>query len=196
MTKKIEVGESLEEIKPKKYRNWLILLYDDTTSYDFKEVLRICKSQKKYAYIKHLPEENEKKPHYHVILSFENATSKSGLSKKIGVPENYISEIKNFRSMCRYLIHKDDEDKIQYNLSQVIINEPFKKEYYKQFDDLETEEQMINNIYDYIDSLNDKPFHEALKYLIKYVNQCSYERIYKRFRYEFTDYLKTCCNLQ
>lgn len=191
----IEVGESIEEKKPKKFRHWLILLYDDTSSYDFKEVLRICKSQKKYAYIKHLPEESEKKCHYHVILSFENATSKSTLSNKLGVPENYISEIKSFRTICRYLIHKDDEDKIQYSLDQVIISKPFTREYLKQFDDLESEEEIISNIYDFIFELKGKKYSDSLKDLITYINYNCYDRIYKRYRYEFNDYLKSCCNL-
>ena len=185
--------ETLEEKKPKNFRHWLILLYDDTTSYDFKEVLRIIKSQKKWAYIKHLPEETEKKPHYHVILSFDNARSKSGLSNKLGVPDNYISEIKSFRTICRYLVHKDDEDKIQYSLDQVIISEPFKREYLKQFDDLESEETIIDNIYSFIDTLNDRDYFSGSKSLVRFVNSNCYDNIYKRYRFEFTDYLKKTC---
>ena len=192
----LEIGDKIEEQKPKQFRNWLILLYDDTISYDFKEVLRIIKGQKNYAYIKHLPEETEKKPHYHVILSFDNARTKSGLSNLLGVPENYFSEIKNFRSMCRYLVHKDDDDKIQYDLNQVIVSDSFKRKYYKQFDDLECEEDIINNIYDYLSSLSVLPFHEALKELVRFVNMNCYDTLYKRYRPEFTDYLKSCCNLQ
>lgn len=192
----LEPGDKVEEKKPKQFRNWLVLLYDDTISYDFKDVLRIIKSQKNYAYIKHIPEVNERKPHYHAILCFENGRTKAGLSRLLGVPENYLSEIKNFRAMCRYLIHKDDDDKIQYNLDQVIISDSFKRKYYKQFDDLESDEEILNNIYDTIKALSEKPYHEALKELIKYININCYDTLYKRYRFEFTDYLKSCCNLQ
>lgn len=194
-SKEIGVGEKIEEIKPKQYRNWLILLYDDTISYDFKDVLRIVKSQKNWAYIKHLPEENEKKPHYHVILSFENARTKNGLSSLLGVPSNYISEIKSFRTICRYLVHKDDDDKIQYSLDNVIISDSFKRKYFKQFDDLESEEDIISNIYTYISSLGSLPYHEALKSLILFINSQCYDTLYKRYRFEFQDYLKICCNM-
>lgn len=51
----------LEEKQPKKYRNWCFVLYEDSTSYDFVNVMRILKSHKKWAYIKHSPEENEKR---------------------------------------------------------------------------------------------------------------------------------------
>lgn len=190
---KLDKGESLEEKKPIKYRHWLILLYKDSESYNFDEVLRICKSQKNYAYIKHLPESNEKKEHYHVILSFENATSKPTLARKLGIQENYLSEIKSFRTMCRYLIHKDDEDKIQYDLDEVKVSKCFSRDYYKQFDDIESEEEIISNIYDFISNL-DEDYSIGLMKLIKYININAYDRIYKRYRYEFTDYLKKCCN--
>lgn len=184
----------IEEKSSKKYRHWLILLYEDTTSYDFKEVLRIIKSQKKWAYIKHFPESNEKKEHFHVILSFENATKKETLSKKLGVPMNFIDEIKSFRTICRYLVHKDDEEKYQYSLDQVKVSKLFEKEYNKQFDDILTEEEIINNIYCFIDNLKETNINEKLRYLIIYINKNCYDRIYKRYRYEFVDYLKMSCN--
>lgn len=196
MTKKaIEVGESLEEKQSKKFRHFIVLLYEDSTSYDFKNVLRICKSQKKWAFIKHFPESNEKKEHFHVILSFENATKKDTLARKLGIQPNYIDEVKSFRTICRYLIHKDDDDKFQYSLDQVQVSPLFQKEYFKQFDDVETEEEIINKIYLFISNLNNLTYSEALRVLIQYVNLHIYDRIYKRYRFEFIDYLKNTCNL-
>lgn len=180
----------LEEKCSKKYRHWLILLYEDTNSYDFKEVLRIIKAQKKYAFIKHIPESNEKKEHFHCIISLENPTLKSSLSKKLGVPSNFISEVKNLRAICRYLIHIDDDDKIQYSLDQVKVSKLFEKDFNKQFDDLETEEEIIDHIYSFIDSLKGFDYRENLRNLILFVNIHCYDTIYKRFRFEFLDYLK------
>ena len=192
---KIEVGESLEEIKPQRFRNFTLILYQDTSSYNFEETLRIIKSQRKWAYIKHFPENDEKKEHYHVILSFDNQTSVSALSKKTGVPEQHIKGIKNMRAMCRYLIHKDDEEKYQYSLEQVMVSSLFTKEYRKQFDDIETEDQIIDNIYNFILKLKQKfGYCELQRLLIQYVNSHCYERVYKRYRFEFTEYLKMCCN--
>lgn len=192
--KKLEKETLIEEELPKSYRHWIILLYEDSKSYDFNEVLSIIKSQKNYAFIKHLPESDEKKAHYHVILSFENATKKSTLSKKLGVPENYINEIKAFRRMCRYLVHKDDEDKKQYELSEVNISTCFKRTYLKCFDDIEDENQIISNIYDYIKEIAVLGYFEALRELIVYVNDKVYDKIYKRYRNEFLDYLKYLCD--
>ena len=193
--KKGVVGELLEEQKPTKYRNFIVLLYEDSTSYDFKETLRICKSQKDWAYIKHFPESNEKKEHFHVILSFENAKTKSALAKQLGIQENYIDVVKNFRTICRYLIHKDDEDKYQYSLDQVKVSEHFERKFKLQFDDLISEEQIIDNIYKFIDTMpEDVMYRERVRLLILYVNSHVYDTIYKRYRFEFQDYLKTSCN--
>ena len=192
--KKLEVGEKVEEQKPIRYRTFIVLLYEDSTSYDFKETLRICKSQKKWAYIKHFPESNEKKEHFHVILKFENAKTKESLAKQLGIPDNYIDPIKNFRTICRYLIHKDDEDKYQYSLDQVVVSESFEREYKKQFDDIESEDIIIDNIYRFIDSIvTDNSFVECLRLLVQYVNSHVYDSIYKRYRFEFQDYLKMTC---
>ena len=194
--KKLEVGEKCEEHKPLRFRNFIVLLYEDAENYDFKETLRICKSQKKWAYIKHFPESNEKKEHFHVILRFENNKTKEALAKELGIPDNYIDPVKNFRTICRYLIHKDDEDKYQYSLDQVQVSEAFEREYKKQFDDIESEDTIIDNIYKFIDSIvNDNPFTECLRLLVLYVNGHCYDTVYKRYRFEFQDYLKMTCKM-
>lgn len=187
--------EELEEKQSKKYRHWLILLYEDSNSYNFKEVMRIIKSNKKYAYIKHFPESNEKKEHFHVIISLDNATKKSTLSKKLGIQENYIDEVKNLRSICRYLIHKDDDEKYQYNIENVKVSTLFQRQFKKCFDDIEDEPTIITNIYNFIDVISEQGlgYFIALKSLIQYVNINCYDTIYKRYRNEFTDYLKSTC---
>lgn len=185
--------EELEEKQSKKFRHWTILLYEDSKSYIFKDVLRIIKSNKKYAYIKHFPESNEKKEHFHVLISLENATKKSTLAKKLGIGENYIDEVKNLRSMCRYLIHKDDDDKYQYPLDNVIVSPLFERQFKKSFDDIEDEPTIITNIYNFIDSIKESSLNYFLqqKSLIQYVNLNCYDTIYKRYRTEFIDYLKS-----
>lgn len=185
----------LEEKTTNKFRTWIILLYPDSKVYNFDEVLRICKSQRDYAFIKHLPESNERKEHFHVILRFENATKKETLARKLGIGTNYIDEVKAFRTMCRYLTHIDDEDKFQYSVEQVKVSKCFQRDYYKTFDDIESEEEIINKIYSFISKVGKLPYNEAVISLITYVNINCYDRIYKRYRYEFNEYLKSTCVL-
>lgn len=183
----------LEETQPKKYRNWEILLYEDSYVYDFKEVIRILKSNKKYAYIKHQPEKDETKEHYHFILKLDNGTKKSTLSNKLGVPENYINEIISLRMMNRYLTHIDDEDKIQYEIADVTISKPYQREYLKCFDDLLSEEEILEQIYQFIDTFKDMDYFKCSRELVQFVNANCYDTIYKRYRPELTEYLKSTC---
>ena len=191
MTKKIETKS--EEIDEKRYRNFMILLYEDTVSYVFNDVLFDLKgSFKNYAYIKHLPEENEKKEHYHFILALDNPRTITSLSKRVGVPENFIQPVKSLRASCRYLTHQDNDDKTKYYLTDVKVSNSFSRKFFASFDDLQTEEDVIDDIYNYIDVISDtNKFSECIKMLIKFVNQNAYDTIYKRYRVEFTEYLRS-----
>lgn len=184
-----------EEIDEKRYRNFMILLYEDSTSYNFEEVLFDLKgSFKNYAYIKHLPEEKEKKEHYHFILSLDNARTISSIAKRVGIAPNYFQAIKSLRASCRYLTHIDTEEKNKYNISDVIVSNSFMRKFYGAYDDLKTEGDVIDDIYNYLDYLinsSDFPkFQDKVKDLIIFVNKNNYDTIYKRYRIEFMDYLK------
>ena len=68
MTKPNFNKTSSEEIVEKRYRHFMLLLYPEDDY--FKDVLQDIKGNfKNYAYIKHIPEEDEKKEHVHLILS-------------------------------------------------------------------------------------------------------------------------------
>ena len=123
-------------------------------------------------------------------MSLDNARSINSISKRLGIPSNYFQSIKSLRASCRYLTHIDFDDKIQYNLSDVIVSPSFSRKFYSSFDDLKTEQDIIDDIYLYIDSLTNLTFKDALKHLILFVNSQSYDTIYKIYRNEFIDYLK------
>lgn len=187
--KKIETLS--EEIDEKRFRHFMLLLYDESKFYNFDDLLFDLKgSFKNYAYIKHLPESNEKQSHYHFILSLDNPRSINSLSKRLGLPSNYIESIKSLRASCRYLIHIDHDEKKQYELADVKVSQAFSRKFYSSFDDLKTEEDVIDDIYLFIDSLENHHFRDAVKQLIIFVNSQSYDTIYKRYRVEFMDYLR------
>lgn len=191
--KKIETKS--EEIDEKRFRHFMLLLYKDSTIYNFDDLLFDLKgSFKNYAFITHQPESNEKKEHIHFILSLDNPRSIDSLSKRLGLPSNYIQSIKSLRASCRYLIHLDDDTKKSYELADVKVSSSFSRKFYASFDDLKTEEDMIDDIYLFIDSLENYQFREAVKQLIIFVNSQSYDTIYKRYRLEFMDYLRDILN--
>lgn len=173
-----------EEIIEKRYRHFMILLYEDTTSYDFKSVLQDIKGNfKNYAYIEHKKEKEETKNHYHLILSLDNPRTIESLSKRLGISRNFIQNIKGLRGSCRYLIHKDNEEKIQYDLNNVIVSNSFKQTFYSSFDDLKSDSEIYNSIVDFIkQQKKDKvePIEIEIN-LCSFVIDGNFNKVYKRF---------------
>ena len=178
-----------------RFRLFCLVLYKESDSYSFSEVIKNIKSYKYYAYCCHDSDLDDtgipKKIHYHFVIKLDNASTIDALSKKIGVPKNYIQNIRNERAFIRYLIHFDDDDKFQYNLDDIVVSRSYKRYVSKCFDDKETEEEIIDKIYEYIlNELVSLDYKTALFNLIKYVNYNCYDTIYKRYRFEILEFLK------
>lgn len=177
-------------IDTKRYRNFMILFYDESKHYNFDDVIFNLHSMKYYAYIKHLPETDEKIEHYHAFIHLDSATTEEALAKRIGIPKDKVQYVKNIRGGCRYLTHIDYPEKIQYSLDDVKVSGLFKRKFLKNFEDIKTEEEIIQDIYFFIENNHYDSYTEKLKYLIMFVNINCYDTVYKRYRPEFIDYLK------
>lgn len=182
-----------EEVEEKRYRNFMILLYPEDDY--FKDVLQDIKgSFKNYAYIKHIPEEEEKKEHVHLVLNLDNPRSELSLSRRLDIPKRLVQHVKSLRGSCRYLIHKDNEEKFQYGLEQVIVSNSFKSTYFKSFDDLLSDEEILDNIYGFIDSYKDLNAIEIEIQLSRYVCENAFERVFKRYYQTITKYISYVSN--
>lgn len=103
----------------KKYYTFAMVLYKDSTSYDYDKIINyIEKNYKYYAYIEHDEDVDNKKVHTHVLMHFDNKRYNTGVAKELNIPSNYIINV-NLIPYLRYLIHFDDEDKKQYSLDDV-----------------------------------------------------------------------------
>lgn len=75
-----------------------------------------------YAFIFHDKDETDK--HIHILAYDEGGTSLKAHCKRFSsvVPSNFVLKVFNPRAMARYLIHKDNSDKFQYNIESVETN--------------------------------------------------------------------------
>lgn len=115
-----------------KSRAFALILYPQEDNTHYSALLKICDIYK-YAFIEHtkdIYEEDEehakgelKKPHMHIIIKFDNARHKSKIAKELNLEENYIQKA-NFVAYTRYLIHKDDPLKYQYDEKEIFTNIP------------------------------------------------------------------------
>lgn len=179
---------SSEEVIDKKFRHFMFILYPEWENYDI--ILRDIKgSFKNWAYITHQPEREEKKEHTHLILSLDNARAINSICSRLGIPKNLCQNIRGLRSACRYLVHIDDEDKKQYDIADVKVSKSFSSTFYKSFDDLVTDEEMLDNIYFYIDEHKDLSSVELELSLTKFVCSANYERVFKRYYNTIVKYI-------
>lgn len=118
-----------------RYRRFCIELYPDTDSYDYDEVLLyLVQNSVTWSYIVHdKDEDNEgklKKPHVHMVIVRKNGSTCSALSKCTKIPVNFIEPCRKYIPAIRYLVHRDDPDKFQYNQLEVNTNDPKFLEYF------------------------------------------------------------------
>ena len=184
--------EEKTEENQKRVRMFSIILYKDSESYNYNDTIAFLKSMGQYAYIEHKPEKEEKKVHTHFLLKCPNAKTFETLHKKTSIPLQHIESVRSERFMIRYLIHFDNPEKIQYCLNDIQCSDTYKRVVRKAFDDMESEEVQISNIYNFINDLVKKTNkkHEILYLLIQYVNSNCYDIVYKRYRQEFNLYLQ------
>lgn len=118
-------------------RNFHLVLYPDSTTYDLLQVLSESvvnyKPCSKWAFAVHDKDINDdgtlKKPHYHVVLACKYPVRYKDVISSLGLPESAMtlpdanSKTRTFRSMVRYLIHADSPKKYQYDVG--IISSSF-----------------------------------------------------------------------
>lgn len=106
-----------------KYRSrvHMLLLYPDNAEHV--KAMETIKQSYDYAAILHDKDKDEdgnlKKAHWHVVLRFQQANWSSAICKNIGIEHNYIEECKKFDNAMCYLVHYNDTDKAQYEVSEV-----------------------------------------------------------------------------
>lgn len=161
----------------------LLFTYMDFVAYDLNDVNAICNDDLvvHYSYIMHQPEGDNKQLHYHVVVklskqqtcdyfynrkNFNQNVRVKGLKKRLGA----------FRAF-EYLVHKNDPNKIQYQLSEVVT------------DDLSFWQSLVASKPDngefVVDLANLSPLEMAIKYGRDYIkNYCKYADFKRLFLLE------------
>lgn len=100
-----------------KYWYFAFLVYEDSASDDWRE--RLKRSHGAFAISPlHQPDDECKKPHWHVVYKHSNSVSLEGAKRVI--PDNvaangYVEPVTNPRNYQRYLLHLDDPEKQQWH---------------------------------------------------------------------------------
>lgn len=181
-----------EEVMEKRFRHFMFLLYPEDKNYN--EILQDIKGNfKNWAYITHKPEEEEKKEHTHLILSLDNARTIDSICKRLEIPTRFCQRVRGLRGACRYLVHKDNEEKTQYDLSDVIVSNSFSSTFFGAFDDLMSEPDMLSNIYQFIDDHKSCKAIDVEIMLTQFVCSVNYNKVFKRYYNTIVKYINYKC---
>lgn len=132
-----------------KSKNYAMILYQENE----KDMMTLEKIKKnyKYAYIIHDKDTTEdgeiKKEHIHVFMEFENERSIKSIAKELNVEEYDVEKIRNKIGAIRYLIHKDNPEKHQYQQEKIVTNIKNINKYLK---DKKSENEEMAEIIQYI----------------------------------------------
>lgn len=164
-------------------RSFNLLLYPDNTEHE--KVLKML-TESVYQYVgichdkdiytqdseKHIAGE-VKKEHYHIIVKFENARTKSAVAKELGIDERFIDETKSFNSFSKYLLHRGEPDKYQYDTDELFGT--LKKRVIKMLD-VRTEDELALSIFDLLEN------EKRVISLTEFGKICASNGVYSCFR--------------
>ena len=161
-----------------KKRYWAFVLYPESAPENWKEILQqtglsCCVSP---LHDKDIDEgtRKQKKPHYHIILCYSGPTTENVVKRitdSLNCPRPIALE--QVRGYFRYLIHKDNPEKAQYNEKDIVTINDFDIDNYNdlsvsQINAIKKDIQIIirdNNILEYSDLLDYLLDKELFSYL-------------------------------
>ena len=106
-----------------KKRNWAFVLWPDSAPKNWRDLLQesgLMFAISPYHDKDVNPDGEPKKPHYHVIMTFDGPTTyKNALSVAQKVNANTVQPLEQIRGYYRYFTHMDNPEKYQYNDSDI-----------------------------------------------------------------------------
>lgn len=113
-----------------------------------------------------------KKEHYHILLSYSSATTLNNIRewfKACGLPESDLHSVRVCASgvgYFRYLTHKDNPEKAQYNSKDIRIFNDY-DEIFKKFANAVSDKlDKLVRIFQIVDEFNTISFHNLIQYLM------------------------------
>ena len=109
-------------MKEQRNRNWFLTINQEATCFTELKAILVNNGAtfKHYAYVLH-DKDNEEQPHYHLCLEYKNARTFTQV--KAMFEGAHVEEMEYKNMSYQYLIHKNDPDKYQYEIDNVMTLE-------------------------------------------------------------------------
>ena len=163
---------------PNKSKYFCCILYPDSVTYDTDNVIKALAEEHLTFAVSPIHDkdlENDgspKKAHFHLLLAYSSATTLNnicGWFNSCGMPESDLHSVRVCASgvgYYRYLTHKDNPDKFQYDDKDIRIFNDY-DEIFKRF--AKTVSDKVGDlvrIFQIVDELNTISFHSLIQYLM------------------------------
>ena len=161
-----------------KSKYFCAVLYPDSSTYDTDKVIKaLAEEHLTFAvspvHDRDIDDDGSlKKAHYHLLVAYSSATTLNNIKgwfKACGMPESDLHSVRVCASgvgYYRYLTHKDNPEKAQYNESDIMVFNDF-GELFKKFACTETDKiDKLVHIFQVVDMLDTISFHTLLQYLM------------------------------
>ena len=170
--------EKIKNPSTGKSKYFCAMLYPDCTTYDSNKLIQSLANEHFSFAVSPIHDRDVEddgsliKAHFHLLLAYSSATTLSNIRSWFnvcGMPESELHSVRVCASgigYYRYLTHKDNPEKFQYNDSDIRIFNDFDG-IFKKF--ANTESDKISNlvrIFQIIDELNTISFHSLIQYLM------------------------------
>ena len=163
---------------PNKSKYFCCVLYPDSTTYDVDKIIKALAAEHLTFAVSPIHDRDIeddgslKKAHYHLLIAYSSATTLNnirGWVNACGMPESDLHSVRVCASgvgYFRYLTHKDNPEKIQYDDNDIrVFNDT--DELFKKFS--KTSSEKINDlvrIFQIVDELKTISFHSLIQYLM------------------------------
>ena len=170
----------MEKIRnpPSKSKYFCSILYPDSSTYDTDKLIKALAEEHLTFAVSPIHDRDveddgsPKKSHFHLLLSYSSATTLNnirGWFKSCGMPDSDLHSVRVCASgvgYFRYLTHKDNPEKAQYNDKDIRVfndvDEVFKKFSKSASDKLGD----LIRIFEIVDELDTISFHSLVQYLM------------------------------
>lgn len=163
---------------PRKSKYFCAVLYPDSKSYDSDKLIKALAQEHLTFAVSPIHDRDveddgsSKKAHFHLLLAYSSATTLNnirGWFKSCGMPESDLHSVRVCASgvgYFRYLTHKDNPEKAQYNENDIrVFNDS--DELFKKFACTESDKiDKLVHIFQIVDELDTISFHTLVQYLM------------------------------
>lgn len=163
---------------PSKSKYFCCVLWPDSSTYNVDKIIKSLAQQHLTFAVSPIhnrdveDDGSPKKEHYHILLAYSSATTLNNIRewcKVCGLPESDLHSVRVCASgvgYFRYLTHKDNPEKAQYNSKDIRIFNDYDEIFKKFANTVSDKLDNLVRIFQIVDELNAISFHNLIQYLM------------------------------